>query len=629
MNILNSKRLFLAISILVALTNYTASAKDLAFEYNQPSGNSGKPSNLKIGEMPLAGNLLATTRYGSYRTNDKGQGRPHAGIDIVPSNGGTKLLAIADGVVVSNGWMSGGGNYIRVKRSDNNDVYQYLHLANKSPIKVGTPVKTGDVLGTMGNTGISYGAHLHLDYGIPLKEGTRARNAFLGNGNAGANANPFKGIQTVNKGLNALTGYYPTDPTPYLKDDIVVRDPRYRNFLGSTIRQQFNILYGANLPVGRGATQPKITGLKFQLPQGYGASDEQLAKVNESVINAREEALANGEITEDQAYSPEVSYRELEDIFKDTGQIGEPEPIKLDVGDDKSVKGYLNDLAFKRFASSGWAQDIVKASNRSLWVEFLNMEVAKNHIKTELMAQNERIESLLASYAVAKARFMQGKIEALRQAIDAGKGMAMISRLELADLPPTASDHEVINAVSTKRTGRFSLNDEQKREIIRVSKAIGVNPNDLAAAISYETISTFSPKIRNPDSSGTGLIQFMQYTDGTGKTKNQPEHTWDYWGMTRTQFGNLSFTQQMVYVEKYFKDRGFKESKQSSLAQIYAAIMGVPKNGWVYSDTTKEIFEKNPSWNPDKNNIITIGEVVASPKFKAHQRIYFPEFHKE
>ncbi|MGZ2368124.1 hypothetical protein, partial [Citrobacter freundii] len=75
-------------------------------------------------------------------------------------------------------------------------------------------------------------------------------------------------------------GYYVTDPTPYLKDDIKITDSTYKNYLGSTIRQQFNILYGANLPVGAGATQPKFAGVQFKLPQGYGATDEQLAKVN-------------------------------------------------------------------------------------------------------------------------------------------------------------------------------------------------------------------------------------------------------------------------------------------------------------------------------------------------------------
>ncbi|MXH77323.1 M23 family peptidase, partial [Escherichia coli] len=141
-----------------------------------------------------------------------------------------------------------------------------------------------------------------------------------------------------------------------------------------------------------------------------------------------------------QAYDPNITYREVEDIFKDSGQVGSSEETKLDIGDDGSVKGHIENLAFKRFASAGWAQDLVKASNRSLWVEFLNIEIAKNHLKTQLLKQNERIEALFAAYAIAKARVLQGKIEELRQAIENGRNIALISRLELEDLPPIASD---------------------------------------------------------------------------------------------------------------------------------------------------------------------------------------------
>ncbi|MDC5278431.1 M23 family peptidase, partial [Acinetobacter baumannii] len=265
-----------------------------------------------------------------------------------------------------------------------------------------------------------------------------------------------------------------------------------------------------------GATQPKFAGVKLKLPQGYGATDEQLAKLNISVIEARQKALENGEITEEQAYDPNITYREIEEIFQDTGQVGSPEPIKIDVGDDTSVKGHIENLAYRRFASAGWAQDIVKASNRSLWVELLNIELAKNHLKAQLLKQNERIEALFAAYTIAKARVLKGKIEALKVAIENGRSIALISRLELEDLPPTASDTEVMNSTSTKRNGSFGLTEDKKASIIIVSKAIGANPNDLAAVISFETGGTFSPSKQNPLGSATGLIQFMQYTDGTG-----------------------------------------------------------------------------------------------------------------
>ena len=115
------------------------------FEYNQPSGQTGKPTNIAVGEMPLSGNLIVTTRFGMGRTNSDGSARTHAGLDIVNTNGDHKLYAIADGTVIANDWLNGGGNFIRIRRKDNNDVYQYLHLANRSPINVGTEVKKGQL----------------------------------------------------------------------------------------------------------------------------------------------------------------------------------------------------------------------------------------------------------------------------------------------------------------------------------------------------------------------------------------------------------------------------------------------------------------------------------------------------
>ena len=620
MTIFNSKK---QLCVVLCALMYGDVHASMQFEYNQPSGQTGKPTNIAIGEMPLSGNLIVTTRFGMGRTNSDGSARTHAGLDIVNTNGDHKLYAIADGTVIANDWLNGGGNFIRIRRKDNNDVYQYLHLANRSPINVGTEVKKGQFIGTMGNTGVSRGTHLHFDYAVPQKESTRARNAWLGNSSKGADANPFQNIQSVGANRNGLSGYYVTDPTPYLKDDIPINASAYKNYLGSTIRQQFNILYGASLPVGSGASQPKFSGLKFPLPQGYGATDEQLAKLNISVIEARQKALEDGTITEAQAYDPNVTYRELEDIFRDTGQIGEQEPIKIDIGDDQTVKGHIEDLAYRRFSSSGWAQDIVKASNRSLWVELLNMEVARNHIKTELMRQNERIEALLAAYTIAKAKYIAGKVEELRQAIESGRSIALISNLELEDLPPTASDYQLATSVVTKRSGSKALTQEQKDAIIRVAKNIGANPNDLAAVISFETAGSFSTNARNPKGSATGLIQFMQYTDGTGN-KNTPRSQWDYWGMTRDQFGALSFSDQMKYVEKYFKDRGLRESKPTSLGQLYSLVMGVPSGGYTIA-RYPDVFRDNPAWDVNGDGVITGAEAVSGSQFKSHIRIYFPE----
>lgn len=166
------------------------------------------------------------------------------------------------------------------------------------------------------------------------------------------------------------------------------------------------------------------------------------------------------------------------------------------------------------------------------------------------------------------------------------------------------------NAQASYRSKAFT--PEKAASIARVAKNIGVNPNDLAAVISFETGGTFSPSKRNPNSSATGLIQFMA---GSGGTKGK------YYGMTRDQFGSLSFDEQMKYVEKYFMDRSSRfragNEAKNTTGDVYGAV-----TGYGYKKGSRE-YNLNKVWDSNKNGIIEKGEMVQNPSFRAHQRKYF------
>lgn len=154
-------------------------------------------------------------------------------------------------------------------------------------------------------------------------------------------------------------------------------------------------------------------------------------------------------------------------------------------------------------------------------------------------------------------------------------------------------------------TKKGSLSADKQKSISRVAKNIGVDPNDLASIISFETAGTFSTNARNPKSSATGLIQFMSGTGGKdGK----------YYGMTRDQFGALSFDEQMNYVEKYYKERGFNGKKKRSLADAYTAV-----SGYGYKRGSKA-YELNEKWDTDNNGVVGKGEAVQNKAFQAHRK---------
>lgn len=188
-----------------------------------------------------------------------------------------------------------------------------------------------------------------------------------------------------------------------------------------------------------------------------------------------------------------------------------------------------------------------------------------------------------------------------------------------------AADLNAAQGQSANRTANQAATNirgftpERAESIRAVARRIGVDPNDLAAIISFETAGTFSPSIKNPNSSGTGLIQKM----GDGATKRGNYNDGKYYGMSRDQFAALPFDDQMQYVERYFKERGFDGSRKRDVADAYTAV-----TGYGYRKGSDE-YELNKVWDTNKNGIIEKGEAVQNPKFKEHQRRYFQQLAAE
>ncbi len=112
-------------------------------------------------------------------------GRMHNGIDIANGNcWGDKIVAIADGVVstlsygcthnygkkpVRNCCGSGYGNYITINHGTKDGktyVAYYAHMAPGAVVSVGQKVKKGQIVGYIGSTGRSTGAHLHFGIAV-------------------------------------------------------------------------------------------------------------------------------------------------------------------------------------------------------------------------------------------------------------------------------------------------------------------------------------------------------------------------------------------------------------------------------------------------------------------------------
>jgi murein DD-endopeptidase MepM/ murein hydrolase activator NlpD len=87
-------------------------------------------------------------------------GKLHAGIDLAAPEG-TAYVAIHAGTITAAGYSGGYGYAITVKQDNGVEVI-YAH-SRRLLVQAGQKVTAGQVIGEVGNTGASYGTHLHLE----------------------------------------------------------------------------------------------------------------------------------------------------------------------------------------------------------------------------------------------------------------------------------------------------------------------------------------------------------------------------------------------------------------------------------------------------------------------------------
>ncbi|HCM16606.1 MAG TPA: hypothetical protein DHW79_11880, partial [Candidatus Cloacimonas sp.] len=83
----------------------------------------------------------------------------HQGVDY-RARRGTPVYAVANGTVTSARYNGGYGNEVRIKHSSGM-ITLYAHL-NSYSVRSGQTVKRGQIIGRVGSTGRSTGAHLHF-----------------------------------------------------------------------------------------------------------------------------------------------------------------------------------------------------------------------------------------------------------------------------------------------------------------------------------------------------------------------------------------------------------------------------------------------------------------------------------
>jgi murein DD-endopeptidase MepM/ murein hydrolase activator NlpD len=136
------------------VTSYTVTAQPVSAV--KLVGTKERPRYMATGTFIKPSNGRFSSGFG-YRPN---LGDRHTGVDFAGSTG-TNIWASDGGVVIHSGWKGNFGYCVYIDHQ-NGYVTVYAHCS-KLLVKKGDKVAQGDIIAKVGNTGRSFGSHVHFE----------------------------------------------------------------------------------------------------------------------------------------------------------------------------------------------------------------------------------------------------------------------------------------------------------------------------------------------------------------------------------------------------------------------------------------------------------------------------------
>jgi murein DD-endopeptidase MepM/ murein hydrolase activator NlpD len=131
---------------------------DSVVDYYDETGKSAK----KFLVRKPVNNAIMRSGFGGRRHPILGYVKMHTGVDWATPYG-TPIFASGNGVVETAGWEGGYGKYVKLKHNNGYET-AYGHMsAFAKGLEPGKRVRQGQVIGFVGSTGMSTGAHVHYE----------------------------------------------------------------------------------------------------------------------------------------------------------------------------------------------------------------------------------------------------------------------------------------------------------------------------------------------------------------------------------------------------------------------------------------------------------------------------------
>lgn len=131
---------------------------DSVVDYYDETGKSAKKFLVR---KPVS-NAIMRSGFGGRRHPILGYTKMHTGVDWATAYG-TPIFASGNGTIEVAGWEGGYGKYIKIKHPNGYET-AYGHMsAFAKGMEPGTRVRQGQIIGFVGSTGMSTGAHVHYE----------------------------------------------------------------------------------------------------------------------------------------------------------------------------------------------------------------------------------------------------------------------------------------------------------------------------------------------------------------------------------------------------------------------------------------------------------------------------------
>lgn len=146
-------------------TGVSNDASDRQFQqlfasWERPSQRASIATSVAVPSRTPLDNYRMTSDYGMRNHPVLGGRRKHDGLDMA-APAGTRIYATADGIVEKAEWFGGYGNYVAINHGADLET-RFGHMSRYT-VSAGQRVRKGDLIGYVGSTGRSTGAHLHYE----------------------------------------------------------------------------------------------------------------------------------------------------------------------------------------------------------------------------------------------------------------------------------------------------------------------------------------------------------------------------------------------------------------------------------------------------------------------------------